>query len=173
MSRGAPCPPSASVVEMNELLLPGHANALNTAFGGQIMAWVDICAAMAAQRHAREVVVTAAMDAVTFIAPIKVGQVVNLRGMVNATWRTSMEVGVRVESEDPLTGIRTHVLSAYLTFVTIDHEGRPIAVVPVVPETSVETLRYREALARRATRLQLAQERQRLQDAHDSDASPR
>ncbi len=158
---------------MNELLLPGHANALNTAFGGQIMAWVDICAALAAQRHAREVVVTAAMDAVTFIAPIKVGQIVNLRAMVNATWRSSMEVGVRVESEDPLTGTRTHVLSAYLTFVTIDQDGRPIAVAPVRPETRDEKLRYQEALARRATRLQLAEERKRLQDAHVADESPR
>ena len=76
--------PSASAVEMNELLLPTHANSLGNAFGGQIMAWVDICAAMAAQRHARRIVVTAAIDAVSFIAPIRVGQLVNLQAKVNA-----------------------------------------------------------------------------------------
>jgi acyl-CoA hydrolase len=159
-------PPSASAVEMHELVLPGHANALGTAFGGTVMGWVDICAAMAAQRHARQIVVTAAIDAVDFFAPIRVGHVVNLKAMVNHVGRTSMEVGVRVESEDPLTGVRAHTMSAYLTFVAIDGSGKPTAVTPLRPETTEERLRHAEAQARRRQRVALAGERRRLAEQH-------
>lgn len=162
-----PGSPSASAIEMNELLLPSHANALGTAFGGTIMAWVDVCAAMAAQRHAREVVVTASMDAVSFLAPIKVGQVVNLKGMVNYAGRTSMEVGVRVEAEEPLTGDRVHAMSAYLTFVALDAGGEPVPVRPLEPQTARERLRYAEAEARRAARLELAAQRRDLAARHE------
>ncbi|MEZ4264811.1 MAG: acyl-CoA thioesterase [Myxococcota bacterium] len=161
--------PSVSAVEMHELVLPGHANALGTAFGGTVMGWVDICAAMAAQRHARKIVVTAAIDAVDFFAPIRVGHVVNLKAMVNFVGRTSMEVGVRVESEDPLTGERVHTMSAYLTFVAIDADGRPCVVTPLSPETADERLRYAEAQARRRQRLALAGERRRLAEQHRED----
>lgn len=158
-------PPSVSAVEMNELVLPGHANALGTVFGGTVMGWVDICAAMAAQRHARKIVVTAAIDAVDFFAPVRVGYVVNLKAMVNYVGRTSMEVGVRVESEDPLSGERVHTMSAYLTFVAIDADGQPSPVTPLVPETPEERLRHAEAQARRRQRLALAGERRRLAEA--------
>jgi len=159
-------PPSASTVEMNELLLPQHANALHTAFGGVIMSWIDICAAMAAQRHARAVVVTASMDSISFLAPINVGDVVNLQAMVNYVGRTSMEVGVRVEKEDPLVGERIHSASAYLTFVALGKDGNPTTVRPLVLETPQEKLRYEEAKARRKVRLELAQARRELQAKH-------
>ena len=160
-------PPSVSSVEMNEIVLPVHANAMGTAFGGVIMSWIDICAAMSAARHARKTVVTASMDAVDFIAPVHVGNHVCLKAIVNAVGRTSMEVGVRVEANNPLTGDVRHAVSAYLTFVAIDEGGRPVPVAPLNPETPEERLRVTEAEARRALRLQLASERKRLAEAQD------
>ncbi len=158
--------PSASAVEMNELLLPTHANSLGNAFGGQIMAWVDICAAMAAQRHARRIVVTAAIDAVSFIAPIRVGQLVNLQAKVNAVGRTSMEVGVRVEAEEPLTGERVHALDAYVTFVALGPSGRPTGIPPLIMESAEDELRRAEAQVRREKRLELAEAHKRLRQDH-------
>ena len=171
-SRVPPGAPGASSVEMNEIVLPQHANALGTAFGGVIMSWIDICAAMAAQRHARAVVVTASMDQLDFAAPIKVGHVVCLRARVNYVARTSMEVGVRVESEDMLTGERRHAASAYLTFVALDAAGAPRPVRPLAPETEVERLRHAEAQVRRAHRLELGRARTRLAEAHPAGARP-
>ncbi len=147
---------------MNELLLPQHTNSLRTAFGGTIMAWIDICAALAAQRHARAVVVTASMDQLDFVSPIREGELVNLKGMVNYAGRTSMEVGVRVEAENTMNGERRHAASAYLTFVAIDSDGKPCPVAQVEPETAEEKLRFEEAQLRRAKRLSVAQERQAL-----------
>jgi len=158
--------PSETVIEMNQLVLPQHTNSLGNAFGGTIMSWIDICAAMAAQRHARQVVVTASMDRLDFLAPIKSGQLVNLRSSVNYVGRTSMEVGVRVEAEDTLTGARVHAASAYLTFVAIDGDGRASPVRPMTPATSDEKLRWQEAEARRHQRLALAAERRRLAEQH-------
>ena len=158
--------PSDSGIEMNELVLPTHTNALGTIFGGQIMAWIDVAAAMAAMRHARRQCVTASMDALDFIAPVRLGDLVNLKAMVNYVGRTSLEVGVRVEAEDPRTGHREHAASAYLTFVAIDPEGRPVPVRPLEPSTPGERLRYDEALARRQQRLALASERSRLRAEH-------
>lgn len=155
-------PPSLSVVEMNEIVLPIHANSIGTAFGGVIMSWIDVCAAMSATRHARKVVVTASMDAVDFMAPVHLGDHVCLRSVVNAVGRSSMEVGVRVEAENPLAGKRVHAVSAYLTFVAIDDNGVPTPVPPLVPETPRERLRMEEAGARRTKRLELAAERSRL-----------
>jgi acyl-CoA hydrolase len=162
--KGAPKRPSESVIEMNQLVLPQHTNSLGTVFGGTIMSWIDIGAAMSAQRHARAVVVTASMDQLDFLAPIKGGQLVNLRSAVNYVGRTSMEVGVRVEAEDTLTGERTHAASAYLTFVAIDAAGAPVEVPRLAPETPEEKLRFEEAKARRQQRLTLASERARLAD---------
>jgi acyl-CoA hydrolase len=158
--------PSASVIEMNQLVLPSHTNSLGTAFGGTIMSWIDICAGMSAQRHSRQVVVTASMDQLDFNAPIKLGQLVNLVACVNYVGRTSMEVGVRVEAEDTLTGERFHAASAYLTFVAIDDAGRAVPVRALAPETAEEKLRWCEAEARRTQRLTLATERKRLADEH-------
>lgn len=161
-----PGTPSASVVEMNQLVLPPHTNALGTVFGGTIMSWIDVCAAMSAQRHARRVVVTASMDQLDFLAPIRSGQLVNLRSMVNYVGRTSMEVGVRVEAEDVLTGDRVHAASAYLTFVALDGSARPVVVRPMVPGTRHEKLRWEEAKARRAQRLAFAHHRRELAEKH-------
>jgi acyl-CoA hydrolase len=148
-------PVSLSRVEMTEIVLPGHTNALGTIFGGQLMAWIDIAGSIASARHAHSVCVTASIDALQFVAPIKLGHHVCIRACVNYTGRTSMEVGARLESEDPRTGQRTHVASAYLTFVKIDAEGKPQPVPQVIPETTDEKRRYHAAGLRRAARLQL------------------
>ena len=143
---------------MTELVLWSHANALRTIFGGQIMSWIDIAAAVAAQRHSRRVVVTASVDALAFVAPVKVGNIVHIQAMVNYASRTSMEVGVRVESENPITGERTHTSSAYTTFVALDENGKPTPVPPVLPETPEEKRRFEAAKKRREARIRLAEE---------------
>lgn len=142
-----------SFVEMTQLVLPSHTNPLGTAFGGQIMAWTDICAGIAAQRHARRVVVTASMDDLHFLAPIRTGEVVILKAQVNRAFHTSMEVGVRVEAENPLTGERRHCSSAYLTFVALSGSGERVQIPPLLPETENEQRRYLEAADRRQIRL--------------------
>ena len=166
MSLIEPNAPSNTVVEMNQIVLPQHTNALGTAFGGTIMSWVDICAALCAQRHCRRAVVTASMDQLDFVMPVRQGQMVNLRGMVNFVGRTSMEVGVRVEAEDMLTGLRVHAASAYLTFVALDGEGKPCVVRALAPETGLEKQRCEEAQARRQQRLDLAAQRKRIAARH-------
>lgn len=148
-------PVKVSQVEMNEIVLPGHTNQLGTIFGGQLVAWIDIAAAIAAGRHARSVCVTASIDALNFVAPVKIGQVVNIFASVNFTGRTSMEIGVRLDGEDPRTGARTHVASSYLTFVAVDEKGSPQQVPPVIPESAEEKRRYKDAQLRRAARLEL------------------
>lgn len=152
-----------SSVIMTEIVLPSDTNALGTIFGGKVMAWIDIAAAIAAGRHARKVVVTASIDALHFLAPVKVGHVVHIRARVNYASRTSMEVGVRVDSENPLTGELTHTATAYTTFVALDHLGRPSPVPPLVPKTSEEKRRFEEARRRREARMRLAEELKSLQ----------
>lgn len=144
---------SDSVVEMTQLLLPGDANALGAAFGGSVMGWIDICAAVSAQRHSRQVVVTASMDDLHFHAPIKVGFQVILRARVIAAFRTSMEVGVTVHAENPLTGERQLTTSALLTFVALDAEGKKLPVPALALDSDVERLASEEALTRRTERL--------------------
>ncbi|MBU6375533.1 MAG: acyl-CoA thioesterase [Bdellovibrionales bacterium] len=143
---------------MTEIVLPGHANALGTIFGGQVMSWIDIAAAIAAGRHARKVVVTASIDALHFVAPIKVGHVVHIKAMVNFASRTSMEVGVRVDSENPVTGESHHTAKAYLTFVALDEHGKPTPVPKVLTESPEEKRRFEQARRRREARIQLAEE---------------
>lgn len=150
-----PKPVSASRVESTEIVLPSHTNQLGNIFGGQLMAWVDITAAIAASRHARSVCVTASIDALQFVAPVKLGHHVTLLASVNFTGRTSMEVGVRIESEDPSSGERTHVATSYLTFVALDERGAPRQVPPILPETVAEKRRWEHAKTRRAARLAL------------------
>ncbi len=144
-----------SAVEMTELVLPGHTNQLGTIFGGQLMAWIDIAAAISSTRHARGPCVTASIDALHFVAPVKLGHVVCIRACVNFTGRTSMEVGARLESEDPLTGVRTHVATSYLTFVAVDAGGQPRAVPPVLAQSDEERRRMHDAQVRRQSRLAL------------------
>jgi acyl-CoA hydrolase len=143
---------------MTEIVLPSHTNALGTIFGGRIMSWIDIAAAIAAGRHARRVVVTASIDALHFVAPVKVGHVVHIKATVNYAGKTSMEVGVRVDSENQLTGTLSHTATAYLTFVALDDNGRPVQVPPVAPETPDEKRRYDQAQKRRESRIRLAED---------------
>ncbi len=155
MSTPATRPVSASKVEMTEIVMPNDANPLGNAMGGRVMQWIDICAAVAAGRHARTPVVTASVDNIDFHNPVPVGGIVVLLASVNYTGRTSMEVGVKVWQEDRATGDRKHVVSAYLTFVSLDPvTQKPRAVPQVVPETDVEKRRYADAQRRRALRLE-------------------
>ncbi len=140
MSTLPPRAGSESVVEMTQLLLPGDANALGAAFGGSVMGWIDIAAAVSAQRHARQQVVTASMDELHFHAPIKIGFQVILRARVMAAFRSSMEVGVTVHAEDPLTGERELTTSALLTFVALDRAGSKLPVPPLLQASDDERL---------------------------------
>ena len=146
-------PNAESQIIMNELALPNDANSLGNVLGGHVMHLMDMCAAMAAMRHCRQVVVTASVDQLSFLHPIKVGMLMTLKASVNYTDRTSMEVGVRIETEHPLTGQRLHTSSAYLTFVALDDQGQPTPVPRIVPGTDIEKRRYAEAQERRTARL--------------------
>jgi acyl-CoA hydrolase len=149
-------PVAASKVEMTEIVFPNDANPLGNAMGGRVMQWIDICAAVAAGRHSRTPVVTASVDKIDFHRPVPVGCVVVLLASVNFTGRTSMEVGVKVFREDRASGQREHVVSAYLTFVSLDRQtGQPRAVPAVVPQTPEERRRFADGEARRKARLQL------------------
>jgi acyl-CoA hydrolase len=150
-----PVPATASRVEMTQLVMPGHANNHGTAFGGTIMQWTDQCAGMAAMRHARLPVVTVSVDQFTFLSPVRIGQIAILRGQVNAVFRSSMEVGVEVLTEDPRTGEVRRCCDAFLTFVALGPDGRPVAMAPLEVESEAERLRQREAGVRRAARLAL------------------
>ena len=153
MSELTPKRASDSVTEMTQLLLPGDANSLGAAFGGSVMGWIDICAAVCAQRHARQTVVTASMDDLHFHAPIKVGMAVTLRARVIAAFTTSMEIGVTVHSEHPVTGERQLTTSALLTFVALDKDGKKLAVPALEFDTDDERAAAADARDRRTERL--------------------
>lgn len=142
-----------SQVIMTQLVLPVNTNALDTVFGGQVMAWIDIVAAIAAQRHSGTEVVTASIDSLSFEAPIKKGWVANLKASVNFVSRTSMEIGVRVDAENPKTGELFRTTSAYLTFVAIGDDGHPIEVPGLILETEDQKRRFAAASHRRELRL--------------------
>ena len=147
---------SESRSEMAEVVLPAQTNALGKLLGGRVMHLVDIAAAMAAHRHANSHVVTASVDYIDFRNPVDLGEIVILKSQVNRVFRTSMEVGVEVFSENYLTGQRKHTTTAYVTFVAIDAETRrPKAVPPLILKTANEKQRYEEAAERRKTRLAL------------------
>ena len=139
--------------EYSELALPDDANTLGNLLGGRVMHLVDLCGALAAIRHTRMPVVTASIDYMTFLHPIRIGELVFLRSTVNRVFRTSMEVGVKVFVENLQTGEVKHTSSAYLTFVALDTEGNPVAAPQVIPETDEEKRRYEEAAERRELRL--------------------
>jgi acyl-CoA hydrolase len=138
--------------EMAELVLPNDANPLGALLGGRLMHWIDLAGAMAAHRHARCYVVTASVDHIDFLVPVHVGSLVILRSSVNRTFRTSMEVGVKVWVENYIQDKRLHVASAHLTFVAIDGKGGRVAVPPVVPEGEDQLRRYENAGRRRELR---------------------
>jgi acyl-CoA hydrolase len=142
-----------------------HANSAGNVHGGEIMRLCDEVAGIAAIRHSGCRVVTAAMDRMTFLHPVFVGYLVTVKATVNAVWRTSMEVGVRVEAENPRTRERRHTSTAYLTMVGIDDHGTPIPVPALIPESEAERRRQREAELRRRNRL--AEREQILRDRGD------
>ena len=146
-------PVSVSRTEMVEVVLPQDANVLGNILGGRVMHLVDIAGAIAAHRHCRSHVVTASVDHLDFRNPIRVGELIVLKASVNRAFHTSLETGVKVFSENVLSGERKHTTSAYLTYVAVDTEGRPIPVPPLVCETSEDRTRFRDALARRKSRL--------------------
>jgi acyl-CoA hydrolase len=142
-----------SQVEMTELVLPNDTNQLGNLMGGKLMHWVDICAAMAAGKHSGRVSVTASVDEINFLGPVKLGQVVHLYASVNRAFHTSMEVGVRVIVEDIHTGYSRHVNTGYLTFVALDETGRGVQVPEIVPVSADEKRRFEAAFTRRNARL--------------------
>jgi acyl-CoA hydrolase len=146
-------PVSESRVEMIEIMFPNDANALGTVMGGRVMHLIDVAAAISASRHAKHLCVTASVDHIDFRAAVMVGDLLVLKSSVNYVGTTSMEVGVRVEVEDRRTGERRHTSSAYLTFVAVDDDRRPVMAPLVVPETADEIRRHAEAQRRRHARL--------------------
>ena len=148
----SPKPVAESASEMVQYVLPNDANPLGALLGGQLMHWIDLAGALAAHRHSRSYVVTAAIDHLEFLVPSRVGDLVVLQSSVNRVFRTSMEVGVKVWVEHYLSNERSHVSSAYLTFVAVDRQGRKLQVPPVLPETADEKRRYEDAGRRREIR---------------------
>jgi acyl-CoA hydrolase len=159
--------------ETSELMMPHNANNLGHVFGGVVLSMMDKTAAVAALRHCRLNVVTASIDRVDFREPILVGDLVVMKASVNYVGKTSMEVGVRVEAEELLTGRRRHTNSCYLTFVAVDRNGRPIEVPDVVPETRDEVRRHQAAEQRRRIRLAEREAESRKRDEGILAKNPR
>jgi acyl-CoA hydrolase len=146
--------PSETATEMVQVVLPNDANPLGFILGGTVMHLIDIAGAIACHRHTRSLLVTAAVDGLQFLHPIKVGDLIILRSRVTAVWTTSLEAEVEVFSEEILTGVRRMTSRAYLTFVAIDTEGRRLRVPPLIVETDEEKRRAADAELRRADRLE-------------------
>jgi acyl-CoA hydrolase len=149
-----PKSPADSLAVMTQMILPSDANPLNAAFGGRILEWIDVCAGISAGRHCRHAVVTASMDDLHFHASIRVGWVVTLRARVLAAFRSSMEVGVRVTAENPLTGEHQLTTTALLTFVALDSDGTRATVPPLKLDTDAERAAFQAAHLRRQDRLE-------------------
>ena len=139
-------------VIMHELILPNDTNLLGNVLGGRVMHLMDMCAAMSAYKHARTAVVTASLDRLDFLAPAKMGEIMILKSSVNYTGKSSMEVGVRIESENPKTGDIYHTSSAYLTFVSLNENGKPKRVDNINPENDNEIRRFNEGKIRHEER---------------------
>jgi acyl-CoA hydrolase len=141
-----------SHVEMTQLVLPNDTNQLGNLHGGRLMEWIDVAAAIAAQRHSNRICVTIAVDQLVFHEPIHLGEVVTVRAVVNRAFATSMEVGVEVLAENQLTGKRKLTNTAFLTFVAVD-DDRPVKVKQIIPQTAEEHRKFKDALLRRKRRL--------------------
>jgi acyl-CoA hydrolase len=163
----APKPPSASTVTLSQHMDLAHANFLGNVHGGEIMKLIDTAAGIAASRHAGGPVVTASLDQMSFLHPVHVGDVVFVHASVNDVGRTSLEVGVRVEAEEIISGRRTHTSSAYLVFVALDERGQPRPVPGLVSETDKDRHRQAEAKIRRAHRQAQAEAIRRRRDQLD------
>lgn len=144
---------SESQITMTELVLPNHTNQLGNLLGGQLMQWIDICAALSAAKHNNHICVTASVDRIDFHHPVKLGDAVTLVASVNRVFNTSMEVGVKVYAQSFKEGTTKHTNSAHLTFVSVDDKGKPVKAIEAEPETDEEKRRYKEALKRREDRL--------------------
>jgi acyl-CoA hydrolase len=144
---------SDSQIIMTELVLPNHTNQLGNLLGGQLMHWIDICAALSAAKLSKRVCVTASVDRIDFLNPVKLGDAVTLIAFVNRVFKTSMEVGVTVFAQNFREGTKIHTNTAYLTFVSVDNNGKPVQAIEAIPETDDEKRRYDEALTRRENRL--------------------
>ena len=141
-----------SQVIMHELVLPNDTNLLGNVLGGRVMHLMDMCSAMSAYKHARSAVVTASVDHLDFLGPAKKGDIMILKSSVNYTGNSSMEVGVRIESENPKTGIKEHTVSAYLTFVSLNENGRPQKIHSINPESQIELERFKKGEIRSRNR---------------------
>jgi acyl-CoA hydrolase len=142
---------------MTQIVMPTHTNgAAGVMFGGIMMQWIDVCAGVAAMRHAAGGVLTASIDRLDFLSPVRVGEIVVLQAQVNYAGRTSMEVGVRVETEDMMSRIRRYVTKAYLTFVAVDSHGKPRPIQPLELVTDADRRRHADAELRKADRLEAA-----------------
>ena len=150
--------PSDSATEMVQVVLPNDANPLGFILGGTVMHLIDIAGAVACHRHTRTLLVTAAVDGLQFLHPIKVGDLIILKARVTAAWSTSLEVEVEVFSEEIITGVRRMTSRAYLTFVSIDTAGRRVPIPPVILETEEEIAKAHAADQRRAERLKARKE---------------
>jgi acyl-CoA hydrolase len=146
-------PVSASRTEMTELVLPQDANLLGNILGGRVMHLIDIAGAISAHRHCHRQVVTASVDHLDFLNPVRVGDLIVLEAQVNRAFHTSVEVGVEVFSEDSISGVRKHTTKAFLTFVALDDAGKPAPVPPLIRKTRDQIRRFREAGERRKSRL--------------------
>ena len=133
---------------MHELVLPNDSNLLGNVLGGRVMHLMDMCAAMSAYKHSRTAVVTASVDQLDFLAPARQGDIMILKSAVNYTGSSSMEIGVRIESENPKSGLILHTVSAYLTFVSLGDSGSPCSIEPVLPESEIEIKRFKEGEVR-------------------------
>jgi acyl-CoA hydrolase len=153
--------PADSATEMVQVVLPNDANPLGFILGGTVMHLIDIAGAIACHRHTRSLLVTAAVDGLQFLHPIKVGDLIILKARVTAAWTTSLEAEVDVFSEEILTGVRRMTSRAYLTFVSIDAGGRRLPIPPLILETPEEKQKAAEAEARRAERLRARRELER------------
>jgi acyl-CoA hydrolase len=158
----APRPVRDSQSEMTEIVLPNDANPLGALLGGRLMHWIDLAGAMACHRHSRNHVVTASVDRIDFLVPVRVGDLAILRSSVNRVFNTSMEVGVKVYVENYIADTGQHVASAYLTFVAIDTAGNKLKVAPVIPETEQQQRRYDDAGRRREIRRAELERRRKL-----------
>lgn len=149
--------PTETAVEMREMVMPHHTNPQNTVFGGTVMSWMDIAAAMVAARHANRPVVTVHISDIDFIAPVKMGHHVHIQASLNYVGKSSMIVGVKVTSENPMTGERRKTTKAYLTFVALDDLGKPTTVPELIVETPDEVRRFENAQQRAQAKKKLQQ----------------
>ncbi len=162
--------PSSSAVEDHTYkIFPNDLNSQDTVFGGCVLSLLDRIAVVVAERHSGKACVTVSVDAVHFLAPAKKGDNLIFQSKINRSWKSSMEIGLRVVAEHPGSGQRTHILSAYFTFVAVDNEGKSTPVPPVCPETNIEKKRYAEANLRRERRILAAKEHEEFRKSFSKD----